>query len=350
MPVFAAAGVGGWGHTQELRGVPELRLVTTPRHASVLLVTGTVPEAHLVAVQRVHDQVPHPRAVVTWRAAGTAKRMPGATYVTGDAAAVVTAVQRAWSALEADPWSTAVDQLPDVEPNEWRGIGPFGQGGEGMMGGTPYGRPMAMTGDDPDGLALDELRLTLGPFLDALPAGLVLDVVLQGEVLREATLRLDALGGTAADATLPSEPSSAMARSGLRWLAHALHVEGLDALAARAAALASRVTGATDRAALSRHADALMRRVRRTGVLRNLHDVGVVPGSGDAAHRWRERMDAIVCALRDNQMPDALEPTRLDTARDLLADALPGSTLTAAISTIVSLDVGGARFGAGTLR
>ena len=39
-----------------------------------------------------------------------------------------------------------------------------------MTEGTPYGRPMAMTGDDRDGLTLDQLRLRVGPFTDVLHA------------------------------------------------------------------------------------------------------------------------------------------------------------------------------------
>ncbi len=348
IPVFAAAGVGGWGPAQELRGAPELRLVTTPRHAAVLLVTGSVPDGHLVALRRVHDQVPHPRAVVAWRTAGAATRIPATVEVAGDGAAVVTAVQRAWTALDADPSATAADQLPDVEPNEWRGVGPYGQGGEGMMGGTPYGRPMAMTGDDPDGLALDELHLTLGPFLDPLPAGLTLDVVMQGEVLREAEVRLDA--PTAADTPAGSDRAAASARHGLQWLAHALHVEGLDALAAHAAALAARVTGDGDRGALSRRAEALARRVRRTGVLRTLRGVGVVEPAGDAAARWQARLDVIAGALRDDHAPAVLDPTGPAIACDLLPRVLPGSTLTDAISTIVSLDIDVAHREAGLRR
>ncbi len=45
--------------------------------------------------------------------------------------------------------------LPDVEPSPWRGVGPYGQGGKGMTGGVPYGRPLAGRGPDRDGLELD---------------------------------------------------------------------------------------------------------------------------------------------------------------------------------------------------
>ena len=101
---------------------------------------------------------------------------------------LVAMLQDAHRSVLADPASSSPDRLPDEEPNEWRGVGPFGQGGEGMMGGTPYGRPMAMTGDDRDGLALDQLHLPPRPLPRVAAARcLVLDVTLQGDVLQAVT-------------------------------------------------------------------------------------------------------------------------------------------------------------------
>lgn len=353
--VFAAVGVGGWGPVQELRGVSAVRLVPTPRHATVLLLAGAVPNAQLEALHRVHDQLPHPRATVAWRPAGAAAGIPAARSVDGSVDAVVAAMHEVSASVIADPSTSTDDLLPDVDPNEWRGIGPFGQGGEGMMGGTPYGRPMAMTGDDRDGLALDQLHLTLGPFLDALPAGLLLDVTLQGDVLQRVTPRVDGVVAQAVptDPLLPLHASLAGARRGLRWLAHALHVEGLDALAVRAARLAGRVTADADRALLAREMARVARRVRRTGVLFTLRGVGTiaddaaapngswpsVPIAGDVATRWRGRMDAIHDALHADADRPELEPTSFDAAHDVLSHVLPGMTVRNAVSTIVSLDI-----------
>lgn len=50
------------------------------------------------------------------------------------------------------------------------------------------GPPMAGPGEDRDGLTLDRLHLSLGPFLADWPAGLVVHVVLQGDVIRRARL------------------------------------------------------------------------------------------------------------------------------------------------------------------
>lgn len=335
-PVFAVAGVDAWGAVQELRGDPRIRLAATPRHAAVLLVAGTILAGHGEALRRVHDQLPRPRAVVVWRAPGTGPAIPALAVVDGSADEVVSAVGRAHASILADPTRAQADLLPDEEPTEWRGVGPFGQGGEGMMGGTPYGRPMAMTGDDRDGLALDQLHLTLGPFLDPLPPGLTLDVTLQGEVLQDVAV--DRAAPPVVDHAAPGDPATpaAAARRGLHWLAHALHVEGLDALAGRAAHLASQV--AVGDVAADRSADRLARLVTATGVLRSLRGVGAVDGA-DASDRWRQRLAAIVAALRDGVVPRALEPAPSDDAA--LAGLLVGVTLTDAVSTLVSLELPG---------
>ncbi|AWK07694.1 hypothetical protein DDQ41_00790 [Streptomyces spongiicola] len=60
-----------------------------------------------------------------------------------------------------------------------------GQGHGGHRGGVA-GLPMAGRADDRDGLRLDRLHLPLGPALADWPAGLVLDVALQGDVLQSA--------------------------------------------------------------------------------------------------------------------------------------------------------------------
>ncbi|MFD3524990.1 hypothetical protein [Streptomyces sp. NPDC058653] len=54
--------------------------------------------------------------------------------------------------------------------------------------GMPAGLPMAQLGEDRDGLTLDRLHVSLGPFLADWPAGLVVRVVLQGDVVRSAQL------------------------------------------------------------------------------------------------------------------------------------------------------------------
>lgn len=325
VPVFAAVGVGAQGAVQELRGCPELRLVATPRHAAVLLVAGRIAADHGEALDRVHDQVPHPRAVVAW--SGNSAQQTADTVVHGGSDDVVAAVTDAFARVQADPSASTQDRLPDEEPNEWRGVGPFGQGGAGMMGGTPYGRPMAMTGDDRDGLALDQLHLRLGPFLDWLPPGVALDVTMQGEVLQEVTVRLappspDDLGSP------PGDEETTPVRDVLRWLALALHVHGLDALAARAARLA-----ASDEHASKQHRR-LCRAIRRSGLLWSISGVGRIEGLGDAADRWRRRLEEIDHAQEPERGSGSGEHVKVSW--DGLAEQLVGLTLTDAVTTVVS--------------
>lgn len=323
VPVFAASAGNAWGEVQELRARPEVRLAPSPRQASVLLVAGSIPSDHAEAVDRVHDQLPHPRATVGWRTHPAGLADPG-VVVDGGPGEVVAAIVAAHLALSEGGESSEPDRNPDQEPNEWRGVGPNGQGGEGMMGGTPYGRPMAMTSDDHDGLALDQLHLRLGPFLDALPAGLVLDVNLQGDVLQEVA--------TSRSPVVPEEGVDVdPGRRGLRWLAHALHVQGLDPLAVRAAGLArDRGCGRDVGADVTR----LRRRIRRSGLLWMLRETGVLDGGGDAADRWSRRLDVIEAAVGDA----ALEESPPTAVEDLDA-LLRGKTLGDAITTIVSLDL-----------
>ena len=329
VPVAVAAGADAWGPVQDLRGAPGVRLATSPRHATVLLVAGAVPDADRAALHRVHDQLPRPRAVVAWRPAQAAADVP-ARVVDGGLEAVVAALHEAQAAVLSDPARGSDDLLPDTEPNEWRGVGPFGQGGEGMMGGTPYGRPLTMTGDDRDGLALDRLELTLGPFLDPLPGGCRLTVTLQGEVLQEADLVVRTAGTDRFSG--PVDEDLHTARRLLRRTAHGLHVAGLDALAARAAALAGRVTDDAERAVLARDARGLARRIRRSGLLWTLREVGVLDGT-DAAARWRGRLDAIAAGLDGDAAAVPAPP-----AAGTVAHALVGLTLTDAVGTIASID------------
>ncbi|MEW2060280.1 hypothetical protein AB0899_05800 [Streptomyces sp. NPDC007002] len=65
--------------------------------------------------------------------------------------------------------------------------GHHGHHGSGDME-MPGGVPMAEPGEDRDGLTLDRLHLPLGPVLADWPAGLVVRVVLQGDVIQQADL------------------------------------------------------------------------------------------------------------------------------------------------------------------
>ena len=211
----------------------DVELVATPRSATILLVAGTIPHVLEEPTARVHDGMPHPRATVRWP--------HGAEDVSVESMA--RALSRVQTELVSGARPTEPDQLPNKDPAPWRGVGPFGQGGAGMTGGVPYGRPMTGRAPDRDGLELDQLPVRVGPWFTPLPAGLVVDVRLQGDVVQELTVPGNAFAKPA-PAPAPRTPvliaelESARAVHHLRWLAHALHVHGLDALGRRSLTLA----------------------------------------------------------------------------------------------------------------
>ncbi len=264
VPVFPVVGGGARYPVQDLNSRFEVELVPTPRWASVLLVAGQLPRSLVYPAQQVHDQMPHPRATVWWANGSNndvVRTFPAATVIEADAD-VVGVLRRVQAALLAGQRASEPSLLPQVPPSPWKGVGPHGQGGEGMMGGRPYGRPMAMTGPDRDGLELDRLPLRVGPFFAAFPPGLAVEMVLQGDVVEEAQPAPNPfspkepmggpVGGPLTGITSPFRsalhtPATiavlelARARSHLRWLAHALWVHGLSALAVRTLGMARKV-------------------------------------------------------------------------------------------------------------
>lgn len=295
--MFLACGVGGGAVEAVLRRSRQIRVVDSPRSATVLVVAGRIPGSLDEALDRVHDQLGRPRATVWWTGGAPGDvglRWPEATVVGGDgdvvAAAITVHRDLLLGARASDP-----PRSPDVEPNEWRGVGPYGQGGKAMTGGVPYGRPMAGRGDDRDGLSLDVVPIRVGPFFPVFPPGLVLQVVFAGDVVTSAEVQAwrpdDGGVGEAVpdDATTPfaaaaagrpvavADLEMARARHHLRWLARLLHLYGLDGLGRRALALAA--GGATPSAVA-----ALARRLDRPWSLgRQTAGVGAVTGDGAAA-------------------------------------------------------------------
>lgn len=187
VPVFVAQGKDAPAETAQLCLDPALRIVDTPRAAAILIVAGTIPEALTPHLHRLHDQLPHPRASVLWQSAQP-DLLPAAIIVT-NTIDIVAELTETYTALLSGAHETEPDIQPNKPPNEWRGIGPHGQGGKGMMGGTPYGRPMAMTAEDMrDGLTLDAYTADFGPFLPMFPPGLILTLTLQGDVIQKVAV------------------------------------------------------------------------------------------------------------------------------------------------------------------
>lgn len=351
VPVFAVAGAGSTDAVRELRLRQELALVASPRAANILLVAGHIPDEIVPALRSVHDSISHPRATVLWQPAG----LPGSALgeALGSPAAItddpVPAIVDLHRQLLTGARSSEPPLLPDVDPAPWRGVGPFGQGGAGMTGGVPYGRPLADRADDRDGLTLDQLPVRVGPFFPPLPPGLIAHVRLHGDLIRQVDLSLPARSDRrpgsflaspgddpflrAVDEPMPiAELELARARSHLRWICDGLLAQGLDALAARALKLsvslrpedveavrqlgrAIRRTGATswstaglgliDPAQLkglgsgpAARAAGLAEDVRlEDPVYRSLGFEPLLESGGDTAARWKQRLGEAAQAL-----------------------------------------------------
>jgi hypothetical protein len=336
-PVFAVVGGGSRHAVQRLRLNPGLELVASPRRAAVLLVAGRFRGEDIPGLSVVHDQMPPPRVTVRWLGEQLPE-LPGALHVTGDESDLAAAIVGLGNGGLADPAQWEQPIQPDVDQVEWRGVGPYGHGGKGMTGGTPFGRPLAERAPDRDGLELDQIPVTFGPWGGPLPAGTRLRVGLQGDLVQQVELEAPIVASeprgvfeAALQAPQPiADIELARARHHLYWLAEALTVHGLAAMGTRAVRIAGE---------LSTHSiqpvQQLSRMVRRSGVHRlALRGLGVVQASeaaglgpvarasgqdddarvddrayreigfrpltgdtGDAAARWRQRLAEIAQAV-----------------------------------------------------
>lgn len=411
--VFAIEAMDPPLSLEDLRAHQDLRFVDSPRSANVLLVAGRLPAALHQAFRRVHDMMSHPRATVWARPVasreGELAPLALARLVEpGDD--LVETLRRTHRELLTGDRQSDPPILPDEEPAPWRGVGPYGQGGTGMTGGVPYGRPMTGRAADRDGLELDQLPVRVGPFFGPFPTGFVLDVRLQGDIIQEVTVDATAFVESPIDGGVPSavahdpfrralsEPvlvadiEIARARHHLRWLAHALRVQGLDMLARRVLGLLPTLAPAAinDVVALRRHIDAsrlltwgtatvgvlspsllegLAARgpVARASGLRQDARVAdatysalgyepVTQPDGDVRARWRQRLAEIAQSLhlaqragdRHVERVDAIEAPHgpvleeaaaVDAQLKLLPRIVPGMEWGDAVATVVSLDI-----------
>jgi hypothetical protein len=254
VPVFAVAGAGAGAAEalQNLRMDERLRLVDVPRHAAVLVLVGELTEPVAAAAVAAHDALTHPRATVRWVLPGGVavppRDFPEAVTVEGESP--VLAIRAVWHELLSGARRSEPPLQPDEDPVPWRGVGPYGQGGSGMTGGVPYGRPLANRADDRDGLALDALPVTVGPLFSAFPDGLTARVTFHGDVVASVEIGDNPFAGTGG-----FEPSLfvrslhehvpvrdvelARAVALLRWAADAVRLQGLGALGRRILALAA---------------------------------------------------------------------------------------------------------------
>ncbi len=329
--VFPVVGGGARDAVRYLRLRPEIEFVRSPRHASVLLIAGDFTDDAWDSIALVHDQLPTPRTSVAWnRSLGP---IGDGLAVTGDDHDLIHGVLTAANAALSDPSRSEPSIRPDVDPVDWRGVGPYGHGGKGKTGGTPFGRPLAERAGDRDGLELDQLPITIGPWIGALPWGLQLEFKLQGDLIQAAEFG-PAMIGPPTPGVFTAAMSSPVAVSDLElerakthlgWLSDALGVHGLSALGLRTLRIAEQLT--PDH---SSEVDSLFRMIRRSGIFqlslkrdrtsatrlfppgsgplrraagieedarledRTYREIGftpVVQAGGTTADRWRQRMD-----------------------------------------------------------
>lgn len=247
-PAFVAAGAGSREAVDGLRLSQQLEVVDNPAAAGVLVVAGFVPPALAGAVAVVHDALAHPRRTVHWPLGADQSTLPtaGQAVVIGSDAAAGREIGEAYRALLRGAVPSEPPLQPDEPPSPWQGVGPYGQGGTGMTGGTPYGRPLAEVADDRDGLRLDVLPLGIGPFFSPFPAGLTLQVSMAGDVVTAASVEatpytpgfrvrtgLRPFVRALAEPVPIAELELARAVEHLRWAASSLRVGGLPALGMR---------------------------------------------------------------------------------------------------------------------
>lgn len=340
--VFVALGRGGDSVLADLRVSRKIDVVASPRHAQVLVVAGEVPETVHDALRAVHDQVPGPRATVVVGADSDAVGSADAVGLAGRAVAVDRRnLMAELQTLQQRLLAGAVDDPPlgpADNPVAWQGVGPHGQGGEGMMGGVPWGRPMAMPPvEGRDGLALDRLSLTLGPFLAGLPPLLSLEVGLQGDVIETAAVHVaHGPAARADDPTMRVDLPAGRAHGLLAAMTELLVLAGLPAVARRSARLATAATvTATDVASLARLVD------RPWGLRAATDGVGRVelPGrlGGDVTARWRRWLERIAALVEGAAGRDDAEARLDDGIVAALGEQLVGMEVGNAILTVASL-------------
>lgn len=274
--VYPVPGIDARERVEDLALEPSVQLVRSPRHASVLLVAGSLPVALHEAMFRLHDQIPHPRASLWWGADPPSQLEDALELDTAkveDRDSPVAALAALYRRTLSGGRRSERHVLPDEPPTPWRGRGDHGQGGEGMMGGKPYGRSMAMTDEDMrDGLALDAQTFRAGPFLPMLPPGLVIEVTLQGDVIQKAAVRHAPLRQRTSSGPFLAalrQPASivqlerARASHHLRCVARFVATRGLEPLAARLLSTARGIV-----AGEVPSINQLMKRLERTGALR----------------------------------------------------------------------------------
>ncbi|MEU4666103.1 hypothetical protein AB0F83_30615, partial [Micromonospora chalcea] len=183
-------------------------LAASPADADLLVVTGDPGTELTAAIDRVWDQVPGPRArtritdpagvpsalaaaVARWAGPGGERTDTGphAAPDQGPPAGEAPAAGRAGHRAHPGPGREADDVRGASHGRRHGGSGRHDEGGHDGMS-MPGGLMMAERADDRDGLRLDVLHLALGPVLADWPAGLAVELAVQGDVVQSANARV----------------------------------------------------------------------------------------------------------------------------------------------------------------
>jgi len=225
-----------------------LRVVSTPRHAAVLLLVGEVPPGLRAATAVVYAQMARPRAIIALGTDGAPPLPTPDVAVTLDQAALVGGVEELRRIVASAAWSSdaPIFDTPDLQPKEDDGGGmdhsamDMGDNKGAMdmssmdhgamdMGGMNHGAMSGDTDDEgegkgdgsgdrggmdmdmggggmsmvmmtkdlprsPDGLPMEWVEAPVGPLFPGLPGGLDLSFTLDGDVVAAATVSSGAVG------------------------------------------------------------------------------------------------------------------------------------------------------------
>ncbi len=224
----------------------------------------------------------------------------------------------------------------------------------GMVGGLA----MARRGDDRDGLKLDQLHVALGPVLPDWPAGLVLRLVLQGDIAQSAELEVMGENGGGSFWISADDDATDEARFGA-----AAAADSLQRLLAVAGWRSAALTGRWLRdELLSSEPDApshprfvrWIRRVRRSRALRwSTNGLGIVDATelnkelrGDATARWIRWTDEILAVAAPSSGGSIAVGSSATTGRaartraaiSLLPSLVTGQDLSSVRLIVASLD------------
>ncbi|WP_214367996.1 hypothetical protein [Pseudonocardia sp. H11422] len=317
---------------------------TTPADADVLVVAGVPGRAMTAVIGTVWRQVPAPRAWARVATPDMARRgLDTALAALRDPNGAPDA-RGPGGGEHGDRRGeqSAATPGPDARPGGHTGHTDHGphahHGGHGGGLALPGGLAMADLGEDRDGLALDRLHVPLGPVLPDWPAGLVLRVVLQGDVVQQAEVEVLA-ADQAVDRPFWHGPDERrLASRELDALGRLLSVAGWPDAALRARRLRDDLLAGVPADRLIAAAATLERRVRRSRTLRWL--LRGIDAGGVEVSTWLERRFDVVSAalarLVDPALPRPNPAPPVDPAQ--LPDLLIGLELAAARLVVAALD------------